>query len=271
MTTRHRTAAELIAGSGLPVAEARALLAHALGTSREALVAAPDRSVAPAAVTRFDALAARRRDDEPLAYLVGYKEFYGRLFWVTPDVLVPRPETELLVDAALRELRGRRRRRVLDLGTGSGCIAITLALEAPDAGVTAVDASEAALAVAGANAQRLDARVDLVASDWFAALRASFDLIVANPPYVAAADAHLAALRHEPATALVSGTDGLDALREIAGAAPAFLAKGGSLLVEHGYDQGSAVRGLFAEAGFEQIATHRDLAGHERVCSGRRE
>ncbi|GAB4465333.1 MAG: peptide chain release factor N(5)-glutamine methyltransferase [Burkholderiaceae bacterium] len=263
------TAGELLAASGLPAAEARALLAFASGATREALIAFPERAVAPQAAERFAALVQRRRACEPMAYLLGVQEFYGRPFRVTPAVLIPRPETELLVDLALAALRGTARPRVLELGTGSGCIAITLALERPDARVVATDRSVAALAVARDNAQRLDARVDFVASDWYAAIEGFFDAVVANPPYVAAGDPHLARLRFEPIHALTDRGDGLGCLRTIVAGAPALLAPGGSLLVEHGYDQAAAVRALFENAGFDDVRSTRDAAAIERACAGR--
>jgi release factor glutamine methyltransferase len=263
------TAGELLAASGLPGAEARALLAFAGGATREALIAFPEEVVAPEAAARFEALAARRRAGEPMAYLLGVQEFYGRPFCVTPAVLIPRPETELLVDLALDALRTTQSPRVLELGTGSGCIAISLALERPDARVAAADASVEALAVARANAQRLGARVDFVASDWYAAIEGEFDAIVANPPYVAAGDPHLAALRFEPIHALTDHGDGLRCLRTIIAGAPAHLARGGRLLVEHGYDQAAAVRALFERAGFDEVRTVSDAAGIERACTGR--
>jgi release factor glutamine methyltransferase len=219
----------------------------------------------------FASLAARRAGGEPVAYLVGRREFFGRDFEVSPAVLIPRPETELLVETALAKCR-RWSRRILDLGTGSGCIAISLALELPLAQVTAVDASAPALAVARRNADRHSARLRFVQSDWFDALgEEAFDLIVANPPYVAAADPHLAAgdLRHEPAAALASGTDGLDALRRIIADAPAHLAPGGQLWLEHGYDQAAAVQELLLAAGLTAVEQHSDLAGIIRVSGGR--
>lgn len=260
--------AELLAGCALPRAEARLLLAAALGAPVESLVARPERPVDGAAAARFALLAARRAGGEPVAYLLGDREFYGRRFAVSPAVLVPRPETELLVELALARLRARPASRVLDLGTGSGCIAVTLALEYPQAEVVAVDRSADALEVARSNAQRLGARVEFALGDWYAAVGGGFDLVVANPPYVAAADAHLADLRHEPRHALAAGDDGLADLRRIVAAAPAYLNGGGWLAVEHGHDQGAAVRALFAQAGFAGVETHRDLAGIERVCAG---
>jgi release factor glutamine methyltransferase len=216
----------------------------------------------------FASLVARRSAGEPVAYLVGHREFFGREFAVSPDVLIPRPETELLVEITLANIAAGDAPRILDLGTGSGCIAITLALECPQAQVSAVDKSETALTVAGGNATRLGGQVRLILSDWFAALADEhFDLIVANPPYIAADDPHLAAgdLRYEPSAALSSGADGLQAIRRIIAAAPAYLAPGGYLWLEHGYDQAIAVRELLAAAGLANIEQHRDLAGILRV------
>ncbi|MCS6945485.1 MAG: peptide chain release factor N(5)-glutamine methyltransferase [Sutterellaceae bacterium] len=260
-------AAALLAAAGLPRREARALLAHVLAVPREALIADPQRPVPTAAAARFAQLAQRRRAGEPLAYLLGYCEFYGRPFAVNAAVLVPRPETETLVQLALARLRQMAAPWVLDLGTGSGCVAVTLALECAAATVLASDVSSAALAVARANAHRLGAQVAFFQGDWLAAVRGPFDLIVSNPPYVAAGDPHLAALRFEPAAALIGGDDGLAALRAIIKAAPSSLRSGGWLLVEHGYDQAAAVRALLRGAGFGAITTTRDAAGIERVTS----
>jgi release factor glutamine methyltransferase len=263
------TVAGLLAGSGLPLPEARALLAHRLRVSRERLVAHPESIVAAADAEAFDALARRRVQGEPLAYLLGEKEFYGRAFAVTPDVLVPRPETELLVDLALERMRSVERPRVLDLGTGSGCIAVTLALECPAARVTATDACAGALAIARRNAGRLGAAVAFQPGDWYDALPvdATFDLIVSNPPYVAAGDPHLADLRFEPMRALTDGQDGLACLEAIAAGARRRLAPRGWLLVEHGYDQAAAVAALFARSGLSAEA-RADGAGHLRVTLG---
>jgi release factor glutamine methyltransferase len=184
-------------------------------------------------------------------------------------VLVPRPETELLVDLALDALRDRSSPRILDLGTGSGCIAISLALERRDADVVAADVSADALVVARRNAASLGARVQFECSDWFSRIGGSYDLIVANPPYVAAGDPHLAALSHEPAGALTDHGDGLGCLRKIIAAAPRFLRPGAHLLLEHGHDQGDSVRRLLTEAGFAAVRTVRDAAGLERVGDGR--
>jgi release factor glutamine methyltransferase len=262
--------AALLAGSGLPAAEARALLAHLLGVPRERLIAHPDLAVDAAIVDQFDALARERRDGVPLAYLLGEREFYGRRFRVTPAVLVPRPETELLVERALACLAGMERPRVLDLGTGSGCIAITLALERPDAEVVAVERSAEALAVACGNASALGAPVCFMHGDWYAPVSGQFHCVVANPPYVAPGDPHLQALRHEPMGALVAQDDGLADLRRIVTGAPAVLHAGGWLAVEHGHDQAAAVRDLFAHAGFTGVSSARDLQGIERVTMGQR-
>lgn len=263
-------AALAAARAKLPAAEARLLLGHVLGRSAAWLMAHDDEALGEEALLRFAALAARRAGGEPVAYLTGQREFFGRDFAVSPAVLIPRPETELLVEIALARLFAGA--RILDLGTGSGCIAITFALEFPQSLVTAVDWSEAALTVARGNAEQLGARVRFVCSDWFASLPGeSFDLIVANPPYIAATDPHLAAgdLRHEPVAALSSGADGLDAIRHIIAAAPGFLAPGGQLWLEHGYDQATAVSALLTAAGLSDIEQHRDLADIIRVSGGR--
>jgi release factor glutamine methyltransferase len=262
------TVGELLAGATLPRAEARLLLAAALRVPIESLIARPERTVDDEAAARFVSLAQRRARGEPVAYLLGEREFYGRRFAVSPAVLVPRPETELLVQLALERLRRQAAPRVLDLGTGSGCIAITLALECPAATVLAVDRSAGALEIARINAERLGARVAFLQGDWYDSIDGRFDLIVANPPYVADADPHLHDLQHEPQQALVAGPDGLDDLRRIIFGAPAHLKPGRWLAVEHGHDQGVRVRQSFASAGFGAIETHRDLAGVERVCSG---
>lgn len=257
----------------LPASEARLLLGHVTGQPAVWLIAHDDEVLDEAAVLHFASLVARRKGGEPVAYLVGYREFYGREFSVSPEVLIPRPETEMLVDLALAGKVGAGgTARILDLGTGSGCIAVTLALEIPSAQVSAVDASAAALRVARKNAERLKARLRLLEGDWFDGLAGeSFDLIVANPPYVAEGDPHLAAgdLRHEPPLALASGADGLDAVRRIVTAAPRHLRPGGRLWLEHGCDQADAVHELLAAAGLCDIEQHRDVAGIVRVSGGR--
>ena len=263
------TVAELLRASGLPQLEARALLACELAATRESLVAHPERTVAVEPAQRFAHKVARRLAGEPLAYLAGEREFYGRTFRVGPAVLVPRPETETLVRLALDLANKHQRPAVLDLGTGSGCIAITLALDAPHADVTATDTSAAALEVARANRQALGAPVRFVASNWYAAVEGRFDLIVSNPPYVAQGDPHLPDLRYEPELALLAGPDGLSCVRPIVASAPAHLKDGGWLLLEHGFDQASQVRQALSQAGFEEIKTARDDAGLERVTWGR--
>ena len=261
----------------LPAVEARLLLSHVLNQSSAWLLTHDDATLTEDASLSYAALIARRASGEPVAYLLGSREFYGREFYVAPGVLIPRPETELLVDIAKQKVPKDAARRVgdtaniLDLGTGSGCIAITLALEIAHAQVTAVDASPDALRIAGQNAERLGAKLSLLQSDWFAALgETRFDLIVSNPPYIAAGDAHLLQgdLRHEPASALASGSDGLDAIRNIVSHAADHLNPGGSLWLEHGYDQGPAVFALLESAGFVDLEQHRDLAGIARVSGG---
>jgi release factor glutamine methyltransferase len=254
----------------IPASEARLLLGHLLGRNSAWLEAHRDDAVTIG--NDYAALVERRTSGEPIAYLLGVREFYGRDFTVTPDVLIPRPETELLVDVAKAKVGARETASILDLGTGSGCLAVTLALELPRARVTAVDVSPAALDVAHGNALRLGARIEFVASDWFAALPPQrFDLIVANPPYIAAGDAHLAQgdLRFEPTNALTDHADGLTAIRLIVARAPDWLAEGGWLFLEHGYDQEAEVQALLAVACFDQIEQHRDLAGIVRATGGR--
>ena len=214
----------------------------------------------------------RRVAGEPVAYILGWREFHGHVFRVTPDVLIPRPDTETLVDAALTVLPDDRATRVLDLGTGSGCVAISIALARPQAEVVATDASAAALAVAAANARALGAdSMRCIESDWYSAVEGRFDLIVSNPPYIAAGDAHLREgdLRFEPAGALSPGGDGLDALRTIVTGASAHLEPGGWLLMEHGWDQGAEVDAMLAAAGFADRVDHADLGGNHRVSGGR--
>lgn len=252
--------------------EARVLAAHAWNVTPAWLIAHDRDPVDAEPRAHFAQLVEHRVQGEPVAYLVGVREFYGRPFHVTPDVLIPRPDTELLVERALARLLPDQPADVLDLGTGSGCIAITLALERPRVRVVAVDRSRAALAVARQNAAALDATVELLESDWFAALAArQFDIIVGNPPYVAAADPHLARgdVRFEPATALAAGPDGLADLRRLIAAAPNHLCPGGLVLLEHGYDQAAGVRTLLETQGFVQVTSWNDLAGIARVTGGK--
>jgi release factor glutamine methyltransferase len=267
------TVSRALAASGLVPFEAKLLLAHVLGRDRAWLAAHADETVAIDQAKAFDALARRRRNGEPVAYLIGRREFYGLDLEITPDVLIPRPETELLVELALARLPDDRAIRVLDLGTGSGAVALAIAAARRKAEVVGTDASAPALALAARNAARLGiANVSFVESDWFEALaRERFDLIAGNPPYVATGDPHLSEgdLRHEPQQALTSGGDGLRAIRAIVAAAPAYLARGAWLLLEHGHDQAEAVGALFGGAGFADVSAARDLAGIWRVSYGR--
>ena len=264
-------AAERIGGGDARLA-AELLLAHALGVTRARLYAWPEHEPDPAQRDAFERLVAARASGEPIAYLTGHREFWSLDLAVTPDVLIPRHETELLVELALERIPRERAMRVADLGTGSGAIALAIARERPLARVTATDASAPALDVARHNAERLGiGNVVFAAGDWFAAVGGvHFDLIVSNPPYIAAGDAHLAEgdLRFEPKSALASGPDGLEAIRQIITGAPAHLADRGALLLEHGFDQSASVRALLEAAGFEGVASVRDAAGHERVTLG---
>lgn len=268
----------LQAAAGLPRLDARALLEHVSERPREWLVAHGDEPADARVAERFDALAARRRKGEPLAYLTGYREFFGRRFAVDRHVLVPRPETEGLVEAALSRLPARVAAplRVLDLGTGSGVIAITLALARPDLHLSATDASAPALVCAQANAARLSASaIDWHQGDWWTALPADtprFDMVVSNPPYLADSDPHLGdpALRHEPQHALACGPQGLEAIEQIVATVCAHLLPGGWLLLEHGCEQGSAVRDRLIQAGLSEVTTLTDLQGLDRISLGRR-
>jgi len=263
---------------GVALLDAQLLLARALATTRTALIADDERSLDSEEGERWSGWLARRADGEPLAYLLGEKEFHGLVLEVNADVLVPRPETELVVDWAAELLaRGRQPAgapaapAVVDLGTGSGAIALAIKRLHPGAHVIATDASARALAVARSNAARTGLAIELVEGSWWAAVAARrFDVAVANPPYVAAGDAHLAELRHEPIAALASGADGLADLRAIAAGARDHLFMGGWLVVEHGFDQGAAARRLLADGGLVDVETRVDLAGHERATAGRR-
>jgi len=253
--------------------EAVLLLRHVLGVSDAWLIAHPDDLVDVVQAAAFQALVERRARGEPVAYLTGTRGFHALELQVTPDVLIPRPETELLVDCALQRIPEDMEWAVADLGTGSGAIALAIAKARPRAKVVATDASGAALAVARANADRLALRnVQFAHGDWCAALGdARFDLIVSNPPYIAESDAHLREgdLRFEPAAALASGSDGLDAIRIIVRDARAHLRDGRWLLFEHGFDQGPAVRELLAAHDYTEVFTQRDLEARERVSGGR--
>ena len=258
---------------GLDRLDAQWLLGHQLQRDRAWLIAHDDAELDADDAAAFARACQRRADGEPLAYLTGERGFHGLRLHVTPDVLVPRPDTETLVDWALDLLRLRPPApppRVLDLGTGSGAIALAVAHNHPAAQLSATDLSPAALAVAQANAQRLGLVVDFMRGGWWQALpdTARFDLVLSNPPYIAGDDPHLPALRHEPMLALTPGGDGLGALREIIAGAPTHLAPGGWLLLEHGWDQADAVAALLRSAGFAQVSTRFDLAGRPRCTGG---
>ena len=307
------TIGQVLATAQLDPVDARALLRHVLGVSDAYVIAHSSQVLVDAQSERFAVLGARRSAGEPVAYIVGAREFFSLEFIVTPAVLIPRPETETLVEFALERIAPDSVQRVLDLGTGSGCVAISIAKHRPRAQVVAVDSSTAALAVARENAQRLlnassntpspltgegwdggdaagmrnfftptstpphrgegDLNLWFVHGDWFGALEGQrFDMIVANPPYVAERDPHLAQgdLRFEPRAALGGGTDGLACIRLIIAAAPQYLSGGGWLAFEHGYDQAARCRELLAAAGFREVFSRADLAGIERVSGGRR-
>lgn len=269
----------LLRASPLPPLEARILLTHVLGWRQTQLITRADETLDSTDVERYLALQARRVAGEPVAQLVGAREFFGLEFEVTPHVLIPRPETELLVETALTAMEKLTRPRVLDLGTGTGAIAVAIASMRPDAQVSALDRSAQALVVATRNAARLldpkrpGGAVTFTQSDWYGSLDAAppFDVIVSNPPYIASGDAHLSQgdLRYEPRGALTDEADGLSAIRAIVAGAPARLAAHGVLWMEHGYDQAEAVRELLTAQGFTEVKSERDLAGIERISGGR--
>lgn len=280
MNTIPTVAALLAHAQHLGVArlDAQLLLAHRLGQSRTWVIAHDDHALAEADVTTLEAALQQRAGGMPLAYLVGEREFHGLALEVSRDVLVPRPETELLVDWALKLLAAMRAAdapgpapspcAVVDLGTGSGAVALAIKQAAPWVSVTATDASTAALAVAQRNAQRHGLDVECVLGNWWQPLAGrQFALALSNPPYIAGGDPHLAALMHEPLAALTPGGDGLDALKRLVANAPHHLQRGGWLLLEHGFDQAEAVTALLRARGFAQVQTRRDLAGLPR-CTG---
>ena len=256
-----------------PRSEIRMLLSHVLARDHAWLIAHDDYEFTVDELEQINALTARRVAGEPVAYLLEERDFYARTFRCSPAALIPRPETELLIERALSHLPADSAFHILDVGTGTGCIAITVALERPNAIVTAIDISPDALALAQDNAQRLGANVAFVQSNWLAALppNARFDLILSNPPYIAPGDAHLTQddLCFEPAIALADAVDGLESYRQLALGALRHLKPGGTLILEHGYDQGESVLALLAAAGFTGVEMHRDLAGHPRITEAR--
>ena len=261
----------LLRECGLPRLEAELLLCSILGRERVWLIAHAEEAIDSSNARSAHAWFARRRAGEPVSYITGRREFYGLTLRVTPEVMIPRPETELVVELALERLPPGAAAGVLELGTGSGAIAIALASERPGLAIVATDASEAALALARRNAHEHGTEIDFVLGNWFGALGSEqFDLIVSNPPYVAVGDAHLERgdLRFEPRLALVGGEDGLACIREIAARAPSWLRPNGWLLLEHGYDQGDRCVALLSALGYAEVADFRDLAGQPRACAG---
>ena len=263
---------DLIAASGLPRAEAQLLAARAAGRERSWIMAHDTDSALPAQARAAQAWFERRRAGEPVAYILGEREFYSLMLAVQPAVLIPRPETEQLVELALERLPRGGGARLLDVGSGSGAIAIALAHARPDVEVWASDISAAALAVARENARRHNANIRFFESDGLNALADErFDLIVSNPPYIADADPHLLRgdLRFEPRIALESGADGLSLIRRLAAGACAHLCEGGWLMFEHGFDQGPACVTLLQSQGYVDVSDHADLSGQSRMSSGR--
>jgi len=252
--------------------EVQSLLQHVLQVPRAYLLAHPEQNLDIQQQTAYDVFLKRRLQGEPIAYLLGEREFFGLNFKVSPATLIPRSDTELLVELALQRLPQGKACRVLDLGTGSGAIALSIAHTRPDVAVTAVDASEAALEVARENASRLGvSNISFLRSDWFSSLDGQcFDLIVSNPPYIVVGDAHLSQgdVRFEPLSALASGADGLDDIRSIVSRAEAYLEHEAWLLLEHGYDQAARVRDIFQKNRFGEIYSAKDIAGIDRVSGG---
>jgi release factor glutamine methyltransferase len=271
-TPSFQKALQTAAQSGLDRLDAQLLMLHAMArpqADRAWLITHDDEILSESAALAFNALCQRRLSGEPLAYIVGSKPFFGLDLQVDKRVLVPRPDTETLVEWALTlALTSNKTTSLLDMGTGSGAIALAVKHSKPDWQVTALDASVDALNVAQNNAKRLNLNVNFLQSSWFSALQnTKFNIIVSNPPYIVEGDPHMAALAHEPKQALTSGRDGLDDIRQIIAHAPQFLVENGWLLLEHGYDQAAAVRDLLAQRGFEQVQSKLDFAGIER-CSG---
>ncbi|HNV87620.1 MAG TPA: peptide chain release factor N(5)-glutamine methyltransferase [Methylotenera sp.] len=258
--------------SGEAKHEAQYLLQHILKVNRAWLISHENDALQPNIHAGFQALLKRRLKGEPIAYILGYREFYGLKLKVTPDTLIPRPDTETLVEAALAKIPHNSTSKILDLGTGTGAIALAIARHRPQVYVTATDASQAALNIAVENAQNLNiTNINFFLSDWFSALEdEKFDVIVSNPPYIEQDDVHLQQgdLRFEPISALASGKDGLDAIRHIIKTAPRHLNPHGWLMLEHGYNQASEVRKLLTQHGFIAVSSVKDFGGNERVTQG---
>lgn len=267
-----QTIAQWLRQSTLPKIEANMLLQYASGYNRVQLITQSDVVLSEEILAKLTQLSTRRMMGEPMAYILGEREFYGRMFDVNSHVLIPRPETEHLVEAAIEKLPLQG--KLWDLGTGSGAIAITIALERPDAKISASDISKEALQTAYKNAEKLGAKVAFAYGSWFEAhsikSMQTFDVIVSNPPYIEHDDEHLKQgdLRHEPQMALTDFSDGLSCIRQLASGAFAYLAEGGWLLMEHGYNQGEAVRAILKKQGFTYIQTIQDLAGLDRITLG---
>ncbi|NKC00068.1 MAG: peptide chain release factor N(5)-glutamine methyltransferase [Pseudomonadales bacterium] len=246
--------------------DAEILLGESLGISRSKIVTEPEALISPTNESNLNALAKSVQSGLPIAYAIGHWEFWGLTLKLNDATLIPRPDTELLVELGLD--RTPTSASVLELGTGSGAIAIALTKTRPDIRLTATDLAPSAIVIAKENADHHSVHIQFKQTSWFDGLNDVWDVIISNPPYVAMNDPHLAGLSHEPVTALVSGPEGLDDLRHIIAEAPAHLSQVGQLFLEHGYDQGSAVRKLFIEAGFQKIETHTDLGNNERVTTG---
>lgn len=262
---------ELLQAAAIAPEEAQLLLAWVLDKDRGWLYAWSDAEVSSEQAAQFQTLCAQRAAGQPIAYLIGQREFWSLPLKVTPATLIPRPETEHLVEQALAAQPANKVCRVLDMGTGSGAVALAIASEQPNWQISACERSIEALATARENAKNLQLAVNFVESDWFSAISTTFDLIVSNPPYIPDNDPHLAQgdLRFEPSSALAAGNDGLDDIRLLITQAPQHLAPEGQLLLEHGYDQAAQVRALMNAAGYREVRSVQDLAGHERITQGK--
>ena len=267
-----RFSAELEGISESARLDTEVLLAHALGKNRTYLYTWPEEQVATEAFAHFQAMLHRRQQGEPVAYIIGEQEFWSLPLYVNPSTLIPRPDTECLVEKALPYIRDTSTSRVLDLGTGTGAIALAIAQERARAAIVASDVSAEAVALAKRNVARHGAKhVQVIQSHWFEAIEGVFDLIVSNPPYIDDSDAHLhrGDVRYEPRSALVAGEKGLSDLKQIVIGAREYLKPGAYLMVEHGWQQGEVVRALFVQAGYQEVATGRDYGGNDRICAGR--